>query len=235
MKHKLATLLICMSIGLTGCSNKTFNAAVEQGNEALANKDYSKAEASFRLALLEKNDDLIFKLNEQTNKIISILDYIENKEYDKALDECKEIEKDGFSNDLIKNDVTNIKKDIEKGKKLDSDVVNQESKTVEINNTKDDNKYNKEKQIKQTPSDAQDDIDLARATIYQCRELSYKEVDVQYQPPSSLGTAISDDIKNTYYIFLVEDLADGTIRDTYIIVDKTYFTVNDMDMYGNIQ
>ncbi|XTR39314.1 hypothetical protein ACQQ2T_15510 (plasmid) [Paraclostridium tenue] len=231
MKQIFITLVFCLLTFLTGCSNKEFDNAVNKGNIALSNKEYVKAESNFRLALSKKNDPEIFKLTDQTSKIVSIQQYQKDKNYSKALDLCNELEKEGFVNDLIKNDVINLKEEIEKDKKLNLSKIDQESTTVKVN----DNKSNKDQQIKQPHSDNNDDIDLARATIYQSRELSYKEVDVQYQPPSSLGTAISDDIKNNYYIFLVEDLIHGITWDTYIIVDKTYFTVNDMDMYGNIQ
>ena len=223
MKHKLATLLICMSIGLTGCSNKTFNTAVEQGNEALSNKDYSKAEASFRLALAEKNDDSIFKLNEQTIKISSILNYIKNKEYDKALDACKAIEKDGFANDLIKKDISDLKKDIEA---FQSKSSLEEEKT-EVSNPSKDDTTNQNK--------SEDPIEKAKNAIYKSEGLSSSSIKLTYQPSSNLGTVISNDIKNKYYVFTIENLSDGTEWDSYLIVDKSSFAVFDMDMYGNIQ
>lgn len=39
---------------LFGCSNETFDKAVEQGKLALANKEYTNANASFEIALKEK-------------------------------------------------------------------------------------------------------------------------------------------------------------------------------------
>lgn len=227
MKHKLATLLICMSIGLTGCTNKTFNTAVEQGNESLANKDYIKAEASFRLALAEKNDESIFKLNEQTSKIISIQGYIKNKDYDKALDECKSIEKDGFSNDLIKKDVSDLKKEIsDLQEKLTVDEDKKDEKVDVSDTSKDDTP-------KETSSE--DPIEKAKNYIYKSKGLSSNSVKLIYQPSSNLGTIISNDIKDKYYVFTVENLSDGTEWDSYLIVDKSSFKVLDMDMYGNVQ
>lgn len=227
MKINLIVPLICIAITLTGCSKKNFDNAVKQGNDSLAKKEYTKAEASFRLALAEKNDDEIFKLNEQTNNIISILEYIEDKELDKALKLCKEIEDQGFANDLIKKDIQDIK--IEAGKevdkvKLQNDIDKKELSTNSKNISKD-KEVNTEK----------DPIEKAKDAIYSARGLSSNKVKLNYYPSSDLGTIISNDIKNKYYVFGVENKSDGTEWDSYLIVDKNSYNVLDMDMYGNVQ
>ncbi|WP_270505630.1 hypothetical protein [Paraclostridium sordellii] len=225
MKIKLIWCLLCMSIVLTGCSNKNFDNAVNQGNEALANKEYTKAEASFRLALAQKNDDEIFKLNEQTNKIIQILRYIEDNDFEKALKTYNEIEKDGFANDLIKNDIKEIKKEIDKLQKNQ----NESKEEVKSKDDKMEKKQGENENIKKDP------IEKAKEAIYSARELSSKKVKLKYYPSSELGTIISNDIKNKYYVFGIENLADNTNWDSYLIVNKNSYEVLDMDMYGNIQ
>ena len=225
MRIKLIGIFLCTSIMLSGCSNKTFNNAVNQGNEALANKDYTKAESSFRLALAEKNDDKVFKLNEQTNEIIQILKYIEDKDFEKALKICKEIEKDGFANDLIKNDIKEIKKEIDNLQK------NQNESKEEVKHK--DSKKEK-KQIK-TEITKKDPIEKAKEAIYSSRGLSANSEKLIYYPISHLGMIISNDIKNKYYVFGVENLTDNTTWDSYLIVNKNSYEVLDMDMYGNIQ
>ncbi len=225
MKIKLIWCLLCMSIVLTGCSNKNFDNAVNQGNEALANKEYTKAEASFRLALAEKNDDEIFKLNEQTNKMIQILKYIEDKDFEKASKICSEIEKDGFSNDLIKTDIKEIKKEIDKLQKNQNESKEEaKPKDDEIEKKQDKNENTKK-----------DPIEKAKEAIYSSRGLSSKKVKLKYYPSSDLGTIISNDIKNKYYVFGIENLSDNTEWDSYLIVNKNSYEVLDMDMYGNIQ
>lgn len=200
MKRKLIGIFVCTSIMLSGCSDKNFDNAVSQGNEALANKDYTKAEASFRLALAEKNDEEIFKLNEQTNKMIQILSYIEDKDFEKSIKICNEIEKDGFVNDLIKSDIKEIKKEIDKLQKNQ----NEAKEEVKPKDDKIEKQQGKNENIKKDP------IEKAKEAIYSARELSSKKVKLKYYPSSELGTIISNDIKNKYYVFGIENLSDNT-------------------------
>lgn len=219
MKQILITLAVCISISLTGCTNKKFDNAVEEGNSALASKEYSKAESNFRLALAEKNDKEIFKLNDQTSKLVEIQNLMKDNNYDKALAICKELEEAGFANDLIKSDVANIKKDIEKTK----------SKKDEFNNDR------KAEDVKKKKNDTEENlIQKARNAVYKATGTSPKSVKFTYNEKSTLGTIFTNDMKNQYYVFSGMNIADETEWDSYTLVDKNTFEVFEMSPTGEI-
>lgn len=70
---------------LFGCSNETFDKAVEQGKLALANKEYENASASFEIALKEKKDEEVQTLQQQASKMAVALAEKEKLDIDNAI------------------------------------------------------------------------------------------------------------------------------------------------------
>ncbi|HDR4897244.1 hypothetical protein CON74_13430 [Bacillus thuringiensis] len=70
---------------LFGCSNETFDKAVEQGKLALANKEYTNANASFEIALKEKKDEEVQTLQKQASKMEKALIAKEKLDIDDAI------------------------------------------------------------------------------------------------------------------------------------------------------
>lgn len=70
---------------LFGCSNETFDKAVEQGKLALANKEYTNANASFEIALKEKKDEKVQTLQKQASKMEKALIAKEKLDIDNAI------------------------------------------------------------------------------------------------------------------------------------------------------
>lgn len=70
---------------LFGCSNETFDKAVEQGKLALANKEYTNANASFEIALKEKKDEEVQTLQKQASNMEKALIAKEKLDIDNAI------------------------------------------------------------------------------------------------------------------------------------------------------
>lgn len=83
-------------------ANKPFEKAVNQGELALANQEYDKALASFKLALSEKKDEDIQKLYNKIHKFLRGLELKKQGDLEKAIimmDEALKIEMDSQSFD----------------------------------------------------------------------------------------------------------------------------------------
>ncbi len=89
---------------LFGCSNETFDKAVEQGKLALANKEYTNANASFEIALKEKKDEEVQTLQKQASKMEKALIAKEKLDIDNAIKLFDQVStmKDGL--DTVKNE-----------------------------------------------------------------------------------------------------------------------------------
>ncbi|WP_257206766.1 hypothetical protein [Bacillus wiedmannii] len=89
---------------LFGCSNKTFDKAVEQGKLALANKEYTNANASFEIALKEKKDEEVQTLQKQASKMEKALIAKEKLDIDNAIKLFDQVStmKDGL--ETVKNE-----------------------------------------------------------------------------------------------------------------------------------
>lgn len=94
---------------LFGCSNETFDKAVEQGKLALANKEYIKASASFEIALKEKKDEEIQTLQKQSSKMEEALTAKEKLDVDNAIKLFDQVAtmKDGL--ETVKNEANKEK------------------------------------------------------------------------------------------------------------------------------
>jgi len=89
---------------LFGCSNETFDKAVEQGKLALANKEYTNAKASFEIALKEKKDEEVQTLQKQASKMEQALIAKEKLDIDNAIKLFDQVStmKDGL--ETVKNE-----------------------------------------------------------------------------------------------------------------------------------
>jgi len=82
---KIIVIGICTMVMLTGCGNSMFTKAMEQGKLAVASKEYDKAEASFELALQEKEDDQVQDMLEQVRNMNKGLKVMGNSDVDEAI------------------------------------------------------------------------------------------------------------------------------------------------------
>ncbi|MFA2809159.1 hypothetical protein [Bacillus mycoides] len=84
-KFLMSFSILLIATLLFGCSNETFDKAVEQGKLALANKEYAKASASFEIALEEKKDEEVQTLQKQSSKMEEALTAKEKLDIDNAI------------------------------------------------------------------------------------------------------------------------------------------------------
>ncbi|MCM3201725.1 hypothetical protein A9488_08295 [Bacillus cereus] len=84
-KFLMSFSILLIATLLFGCSNETFDKAVEQGKLALANKEYTNANASFEIALKEKKDEKVQTLQKQASKMEKALIAKEKLDIDNAI------------------------------------------------------------------------------------------------------------------------------------------------------
>ncbi|HHK5535457.1 TPA: hypothetical protein ACQUHH_003938 [Bacillus mobilis] len=84
-KFLMIISILLIATLLFGCSNETFDKAVEQGKLALANKEYENASASFEIALKEKKDEEVQTLQQQASKMAVALAEKEKLDIDNAI------------------------------------------------------------------------------------------------------------------------------------------------------
>ncbi|MBU3196737.1 hypothetical protein KPL26_08620 [Clostridium algidicarnis] len=115
MKKKvvISILFMVFSLGLLGCTNSLSKEAINQGKQALENKEYDKALASLDIAL-DKDSK-----NQEASTMKSIInDYLASKEYLKQA-KVEEAEKalkginSQYSEYSIKDDINNLKVQID--------------------------------------------------------------------------------------------------------------------------
>ncbi|WP_088312972.1 hypothetical protein [Bacillus cereus] len=103
-KFLMSFSILLIATLLFGCSNETFDKAVEKGKLALANKEYANASASFEIALKEKKDEEVQTLQKQASKMEVALDEKEKLEIDNAIKLFNQVAtmKDGL--ETVKNE-----------------------------------------------------------------------------------------------------------------------------------
>ncbi|WP_254489861.1 hypothetical protein [Bacillus thuringiensis] len=84
-KFLMSFSILLIATLLFGCSNETFDKAVEQGKLALANKEYTNANASFEIALKEKKDEEVQTLQKQASNMEKALIAKEKLDIDNAI------------------------------------------------------------------------------------------------------------------------------------------------------
>lgn len=91
MIKKAGVMLVLVSL-LTGCSNGTFDKAMEQGKLSLAEGEYDKALSSVELALDEKPDDReALTMKKDLNELHSVRQEMHDRDWDTALEKAEEM------------------------------------------------------------------------------------------------------------------------------------------------
>ncbi|MEM5647790.1 hypothetical protein AAHH72_29420 [Bacillus cereus] len=103
-KFLMSFSILLIATLLFGCSNETFDKAEEQGKLALANKEYTNANASFEIALKEKKDEEVQTLQKQASKMEKALIAKEKLDIDNAIKLFDQVStmKDGL--ETVKNE-----------------------------------------------------------------------------------------------------------------------------------
>lgn len=110
IKKYLIIPVLAMTL-MTGCGNKTFDKAMEEGKLAIANKEYEKAEGMFNLAIEENKDDKEANaLYNQIQKLIQAMKLKEDGNIEEVIALCEDIEKIESESEGIKKEA-NILKD----------------------------------------------------------------------------------------------------------------------------
>ena len=150
MRSKQFVAIVLLStMMLTGCGNKTFDKAMEEGKLALASKEYEKASGLFGLAVEEKSNDKEAKeLKEGTEKIISINKLNSDGNLEEAINLCDEFENLNIKSGIILKEVENIKKELQNQlNKIKDNKNNIEVKITEAESLIKDKKYTKAKEL----------------------------------------------------------------------------------------
>lgn len=115
--------LILLVISLVGCENSKSKKAIEQGKMEMANKEYDKALASFKIALDKESS------NEEAKRLTALIDHYKkaNDEFEKGnIDDANKIMNqidEETIEDSIKNDIDNLKAKINQHDKIDKEIV----------------------------------------------------------------------------------------------------------------
>lgn len=115
--------LILLLISLVGCENSQSKKAIEQGKLEMANKEYDKALASFKIALDKESS------NEEAKRLTTLIDNYKkaNDEFEKGnIDDANKIMNqidEETIEDSMKNDIDNLKAKINQHDKIDKEIV----------------------------------------------------------------------------------------------------------------
>lgn len=115
--------LILLVISLVGCENSQSKKAIEQGKLEMANKEYDKALASFKIALDKESS------NEEAKRLTALIDNYKkaNDEFEKGnINDANKIMNqinEETIEDSIKNDIDNLKAKINQHDKIDKEIV----------------------------------------------------------------------------------------------------------------
>lgn len=115
--------LILLVISLVGCENSQPKKAIEQGKMEMANKEYDKALASFKIALDKESS------NKEAKRLTALIDNYKkaNDEFEKGnIDDANKIMNqidEETIEDSIKNDIDNLKAKINQHDKIDKEIV----------------------------------------------------------------------------------------------------------------
>ena len=106
MKIKKYLIIPVLSmILMTGCGNKAFDKAMDEGKLAIASKEYEKAEGMFSLAIEEKKGDKEANaLYNQIQKLIEAMKLKEEGKLEEAIALCDDIDKIESESEFIKKE-----------------------------------------------------------------------------------------------------------------------------------
>lgn len=143
--NKLVVFLAMILFLITGCSNETFNKALDQGKLALASKEYDKAIASFELALEEKKDDKEAKiLQTQTTKMVQAMKAQTELKVDQAIALFEEVEKTKEGSATLQKQAKEQREALVTNKNLQDTYTKQLANAEQLKNNK---KYTESKEI----------------------------------------------------------------------------------------
>lgn len=121
-KIKVITIGLLLVISMVGCGNKIVDRAIEQGNLFMSKKEYDKALASFQIAIDEGSKDesitKIVQIIETYNKSVTLFEQGNSEE---AKNSIEEINQD-YINYSIKDDIDNLKIEIEEKYSLTQEI-----------------------------------------------------------------------------------------------------------------
>ena len=167
MKQVIAIILISI-IMLTGCGNRNFDKAMEEGKLAIDSKEYAKAEDMFSLAIEEKKDNKEANaLYKQIQKIIEAVKLKDDGKIEEAIGKCEDIEKIESESEAIKKEAKILKEEYNKEfkqneketQKIEHSLTNPEEV---IDNTKNNDTKSK---VSESINTTQKVIDTGKATI----------------------------------------------------------------------
>lgn len=129
MKKTLSLfLIIILATGLVGCGNSVKDEAVEQGELALANKEYDKASSSFELALDEdSNDAEVIEMYDIVRKYNESKKYLDEKDIENAEKTLSDIS-NKYTKYAIEDDIDELKVKLENTKKFIKEEEKEEEK-----------------------------------------------------------------------------------------------------------
>ncbi|MDU2686402.1 hypothetical protein QJR60_11390 [Paraclostridium sordellii] len=114
---------ILLGISMVGCESSVSKKAVEQGKLAMANKEYDKALASFKLAIDEgSNNKEVKRLTTLINHYTQANDKFKKGDIKSANKIMNEIDEETID-DSIKNDIDNLKAKINQQDKINKKIA----------------------------------------------------------------------------------------------------------------
>ena len=109
---KIITIITILYVGFIGYNNFSFDKSMEDGKEAIINKEYREAKNLFEKAVEKKSDSReALALYRQTDKLIEIINLEKENNLDEAINLCKNINNIGSEDKLIQNIVNNLKEE----------------------------------------------------------------------------------------------------------------------------
>lgn len=146
---KIITIITILYLGFIGYNNFSFDKSMEDGKEAIINKEYREAKNLFEKAVEKKSDSReALALYRQTDKLIEIINLEKENNLDEAINLCKNINNIGSEDKLIQNIVNNLKEEyVTKIEENDEYEINLNSKISEGKTLLENFDYNNAKTI----------------------------------------------------------------------------------------
>ena len=146
---KFIIIIAILYVGLIGYNNFSFDKNMEDGKEAIINKEYREAKNLFEKAVEKKSDSReALALYRQTDKLIEIINLEKENNLDEAINLCKNINNIGSEDKLIQNIVNNLKEEyVTKIEENDEYEINLNSKISEGKTLLENFDYNNAKTI----------------------------------------------------------------------------------------
>lgn len=152
-------LTVILILGLTGCGNSTKKQAVEQGDLALASRDYDGALASYEIALNEDiKDEEVREIYDIIKKYKRAEEYLEDDNIESAEKVLKEIGSKankypiGEDIDDLKDEIKDLKKSIAEEERNEQEKIEQEKADQEKAELEKQEQANKNQQKTQAKS-----------------------------------------------------------------------------------